>query len=132
MSLPEPMKAPSIDHDAFMAKRRADDEEWLRRANAAQAQAAHAYARLLKIAEESDTGQARKIALFIAATFNGRSYPFDLYELRSLDVSIGDDMLVCLDALRWARADLFKLVPDGESRVEEMIKTWGLKPVPWD
>lgn len=126
------MKAPSIDHDAFMAMRRADDEEWLRRANAAQAQAAHAFARLLKIAEESDTGQARKIALFIAGTFNGRAYPFDLYEMRSLDVAIGDDMLICLDALRWARADLSKLVPDGESRVEEMIRTWGLKPVARD
>lgn len=126
------MKAPSIDHDAFMAMRRADDEEWLRRANAAQAQAAHAFARLLKIAEESDTGQARKIALFIAGTFNGRSYPFDLYELRSLDVSIGDDMLICLDALRWARADLFKLVPDGESRVEAMIGNWRIKPIARD
>ena len=130
MTLPEPMKAPSIDHDAFMAKRLADQEEWLQRANVAQAKAAHAFARLLKIAEESDTGQARRIALFLAGTFNGRAYPFDLYELRGLDVAIGDDMLVCLDALRWARADLFKLVPDGESRIEAMIKLWGIKPVP--
>lgn len=98
----------------------------------AQAQAAHAFARLLKIAEESDTGQARRIALFLAGTFNGRAYPFDLYELRSVDVAIGDDMLVCLDAHRWARADLFKLVPDGESRVEAMIKFWGIRPEPRD
>ncbi|MBT9464581.1 MAG: hypothetical protein IV113_11155 [Hydrogenophaga sp.] len=98
-------------------------------ANTAQAQAAHAFARLLKIAEECDTGQAKKIALFLAGTFNGRAYPFDLCELRSVDVAIGDDMLVCLDALRWARADLFKLVPEGESRVEAMIKLWGIKLV---
>lgn len=76
MALPEPMKAPSIDHDAFMTKKLADREEWLRRANIAQAKAAQAFARLLKIAEESDTGQARRIALFLAGTFNGRAYPF--------------------------------------------------------
>lgn len=52
------------------------DREWLQRANIAQAKAAHAFARLLKIAEESDTGQARRIALFLASTFNGRAYLF--------------------------------------------------------
>jgi hypothetical protein len=41
-----------------------------------------------------------------------------LYDLRGLDVAIGDDMLVCLDALRWAKADLFNLVPNGETRVK--------------
>jgi hypothetical protein len=37
-------------------------------------------------------------------------------------VGIGDDMLCCLDALRWARADLYTLVPNGEARVREIVR----------
>lgn len=128
MTLPKPQNAPEVDLEAVIAKQMADEEEWLRRANTVQAQAAQAFARLLAIAENSDTGQARRISLFIAGTFNGRAYPFDLYELRGLDVSIGDDMLVCLDALRWAKGDLFTLVPNGEARVKDIIKSWDIQP----
>ena len=62
------------------------------------------------------------VALFIASTFNGRKFPFDLFEMRAVDVEISDDMLCCLDALRWGRADLYRLVPDGESRVRRVIR----------
>lgn len=85
-----------------------------------------AFARLLKLAETSDTGQARRVAQFVAATYNGRRFPFDLFELRAVDHELGDDMLDCLDALRWARADLYRLVPDGEARVTSVIQAWGL------
>ena len=101
--------------------------EWDERARAAQASAAQAYARLLQLAEDSDTGQARTIARFIAGTFDGMSFPFDPFDLRSVDVAISDDMLVCLDALRWGRADLYKLVPDGRERILEMLKAWGFQ-----
>jgi hypothetical protein len=102
-------------------------EHWQLRASAAQSKAAHAYERLLSLAERSDTGQARVIAQFLASTYNGQSFPFDLFDLRVVDVAIGDDMLACLDALRWAKADLFKLVPDGDRRVRAVIDDWGLK-----
>lgn len=126
MTLPKPQKAPEVDLEAIIAKQVADEHEWSRRATAAQA--AHAFARLLDIAENSGTGQARRVSRFIAGTFNGRAYPFDLYDLRGLDVAIGDDMLVCLDALRWAKADLFNLVPNGETRVKGVIRSWDIKP----
>ncbi len=124
--MPKPQKAPEIDLEAIFAKTNADEDEWMRRATPAQAQAAQAYARLLDIAEKSDTGQARRIARFIAATYNGRAYPFDLFDLRGLDVAISDDLLACLDALRWAKEDLFKLVPNGERRVKSVIQSWGI------
>lgn len=92
------------------------------RSRKASAQAEWAFARLLKIAERGDSGQTRRVAAFIASTFNGRSFPFDLFELRAVDVAISDDMLRCLDALRWARADLFTLVPNGEARVREIVR----------
>lgn len=92
------------------------------RSQKATSQAERAYARLLKIAEQGDSGQARRVAAFIAGTFNGRTFPFDLFELRAVDAGISDDMLCCLDALRWARADLYTLVPNGEARVREIVR----------
>jgi hypothetical protein len=101
-------------------------EEFARRAAAAQAKAAHAFERLLTLAETRDSGQIPRVVRFLASTYNGQAFPFDLFELRAVDVQISDDMLMCLDALRWAKADLFKLVPDGDRRVRAVIDSWGL------
>lgn len=98
------------------------------RKQAATAQGGQAFARLLELAETRDSGQVRRIAQFIASTYNGTAYPFDLFELRTVDEAIGDDMLACLDALRWGQSDLHKLVPDGERRVCAVIDNWGLRP----
>jgi len=105
-------------------------QEWENRAIEAQSKAAHAYARLIELAERSDSGQVRTVATFLAATFNGSDFPFDLFDLRTLDVGLADDALACIDALRWGKADLYKLVPDGEARVAQVIKDWGLQPRP--
>ena len=50
-------------------------------------------------------------AHFIATSYNGVAFLLDPFELRAVDVAISDDMLCCLDALRWGRVDLHKLVP---------------------
>ena len=65
--------------------------------------------RLLQLAETGDSGQVRRVALFIAATYNGEAF---LFELRAVDEAISDGMLLCIDALRWGRSDLRSLVPD--------------------
>jgi hypothetical protein len=88
---------------------------------------AHAFARLLQLAEERHSGQIVRIVRFIAATYNGTAFPFDPFDLRSVDVGIGDDMICCLDALRWGRADLHRLVPEGDRRVCAVIERWGLR-----
>lgn len=102
----------------------AREREWEARALQVQAKAAQAYLRLVELAERSDTGQARRVAHFLASTFNGERYPFDLFELRVLDVALSDDALVCIDALRWGKADLYKLLPDGERRIAAVITSW--------
>lgn len=118
------------ERDELRARLEQQQAQWAQRAEAAQAQAAPAYARLLKLAD-GDTGQAGRAAQFLAATFNGAAYPFDLFDLRALDVPISDDMLVCLDALRWGKTDLHKLVPKGESKVQAVIRAWDIKPAGW-
>ena len=104
--------------------------QWLDRAERAQVLAAQAYARLLTVAA-GDTGQAGRAAQFLAATFNGAAYRFNLTELRLLDIAISDDVLLCLDALRLGKAELHRLVPNGDTRVQAVITAWGLKPEGW-
>lgn len=101
-------------------------DEWDRRALDAQAKAAQAYLRLVEIAERSDSGQARRVACFLASTINGSAFPFDLFELHALDVALADDALACIDALRWGKADLHKLIPNGEQRIAAVLASWGL------
>lgn len=104
----------------------AQQREWDERASKAQAAAAQAYLRLLRLAELRDGGQAHTIARFVASMYNSHDHPFDPLDLRAVDVPISDDMLLCLDALRWGRADLYTLIPDGDRRIQQMCKDWRL------
>ncbi|ODV09599.1 MAG: hypothetical protein ABT20_10345 [Rubrivivax sp. SCN 70-15] len=88
---------------------------------------AQAFARLLKLAETRDSGQISRIVRFLAATYNGQAFQLDLFELRAVDIAISNDMLCCMDALRWGRADLHTLIPDGDARVRAVIERWGLR-----
>ena len=125
---PAPTQAPTVDMKAVFSELNAKQADWQKRATDLQPRAAQAFLRLLQIAETSDTGQASRVAKFLAATFNGFSYSFDVFELRAVDVEISDDMLLCLDALRWAKADLHTLVPDGHERVRSIVHDWQIKP----
>jgi hypothetical protein len=111
------MNTPSDDDMQRMALRKRE----------ATAKGGHAFERLLQFAETRDSGQIRRIAFFLAATYNGEAFPFDLFELRAVDEAIGDDMLLCIDALRWGQCDLHNLVPDGDKRVKKVIEKWGFK-----
>jgi hypothetical protein len=97
------------------------------RKSQATAKGGQAYLRLLQLAETQTSGQARRIAHFLAATYDGAAFPLDLFELRAVDEAVSDDMLLCLDALRWGQAELHTLVPDGDRRVTAVIELWGLK-----
>jgi len=109
-------------HDAIDAEIAACDA----RSRHATQVGALAFVRLLRLAEDRDSGQVPRIARFLAATYNGQAFKFDPFELRTVDIAISDDMLCCLDALRWGRADLYTLVPDGDARMRAVIDRWGL------
>ena len=97
------------------------------RAREATAAGAQAFDRLLAAAEHSDSGQTERIARFVAACYNGQAFPLDVYDLRCVDIALSDDMLTCLDALRWAKVDLHTLVPEGDARVRRVISNAGLQ-----
>lgn len=104
-----------------------DLDTFATRSDDATRKGAQAFARLLHLAETRDSGQIPRIARFLAATYNGQAFQLDLFELRAVDIAISDDMLSCLDALRWGRADLHTLVSDGDARVRAVIDQWGLR-----
>jgi hypothetical protein len=108
------------ESDSFMLACERRSEQSIQRARVA-------FQELLHLAETRDSGQIRRIAEFIAATYNGDIYCFDLFELRCLDVKISDHILVCLDCLRWGGSDLYRLAPDGDARVRAVIARWDLK-----
>lgn len=98
------------------------------RAEAALAAAIPAFAELLHLAETRDSGQIGRIARFLTATYNGECFTFDLFDLRCVDLEISDKMLACIDCLRWATSDLYRLVPDGDARIQAVMDRWGLRP----
>jgi len=112
-----------MNHDAIDAEIAACDA----RSREATQSGAQAFARLLDLAEERNSGQIPRIARFLAATYNGHAFQFDLFELRAVDIAISDDMLSCLDALRWGRADLHTFIPGGDARVRAVVERWGLR-----
>lgn len=107
------------NHEELFARER-DYEE---RGRLITAQAAQAFNRLLQRATGPDSGQAGRVAAFIA-TVVGRA-KFDIYELRALDVEISDDVLVCMDAIRWGKVHLTETVPGGLERAEAICREWG-------
>jgi len=86
-----------------------------------------AFERLLLLAETSETGQARRVASFLAACYNATAFPWDPSDLRAVDISISTDMLICLDAVRWGQADLHTRVPRGAGRLPRLIKARGMR-----
>lgn len=99
------------------------------RSQRATQQGARAFARLLKIAEHGESGQPRRVAQFVAAT-----------------TTAGPIRLTCSSCGRWTSTsattcraawtrcggdgtDLYRLVPDGEQRVRDAIRRWGLGAV---
>lgn len=106
---------------------RDEQAAWSARAQAAQGLAAHALQRLMVLAESSKSGQIRTVARFIASVYDGQTFPLDPFDLRTVDVPISDDMLLCLDALRWGKSDLHNLVPDGNKRILAICSAWSLE-----
>ena len=102
-------------------------QQWEHRATQAQARGAHAFARLLVIAEYEQGGQACVVAWFLRSLY-GNDVLLDPFALRAVEVDVSDDMLACLDTLRWAKADLCELVPNGHTRLRRLIERWSLRP----
>ena len=110
------------------ADRMHDKIERLRhRSSTATAQGGQAYGRLVHLAETPYSGQIRRIAQFIASTYNGQAFPFDLFELRG--ARRGHRRRRTFVPRRAALGPVRPAQPaaDGDRRVRAVIEKWGLK-----
>lgn len=79
--------------------------------------------RLFELAEQSDSGQACRVARFLAGLYNGPRFKFDLTSLRGLDRSLKADCLAVLamDAFIFER-EVHRYFDNGGARFEAMIE----------
>lgn len=79
--------------------------------------------RLLPIAR-GDTGQSGIVARFLLGCYNGPEFPFDLTELRGLDLKIHED---CLQVLRMDYApmkEVHKYFDNGDKIFQQLAHDW--------
>lgn len=117
------LRRPRSEWYEYMSEERGRDTE---RATTGTAAAARAFERLLSFAERSGTNQTRVVATFIASAVGWTH--FDLYDLRRLDTPIGDDILLCIDGIRWGRCAIPDLVADGRQRALRVSQSLGFGP----
>lgn len=108
-----------VDHEGTLLERARLLAEELRSHEATEAGLA-ALDRLLRVAEERQSPHVPDIVRFVAALRDNR--PLPLLTLRGLAQSIGDDMLVVLDAFRYARLNLVHEVKGGPRRVARLLE----------
>ena len=108
-----------VDHEATLIERARLMVEELRSHQATE-QGLQAFDRLLRVAEEGQSRQARWVAEFITALWEDK--PVRLSMLRGLGSGVGDDVVAVLDGLRYARLDLAEHVHGGPRRVTRLIE----------
>ena len=85
--------------------------------------------RIVKAIEEHPgTGQARRLVRFLAGVYNGGEFPFDLTDLRALDVELANACIDYLNYDRLAKAEVHTHLPDGGRQMEWFIAQHGIRP----
>lgn len=80
------------------------------------------------IAAHPTSGQAKRLARFLAGVYNGQAYPFDLTELRALDTQLAN---ACLDYLNYDRLgidEVHKHLMRGERDLHRWLAEYGIEP----
>lgn len=80
--------------------------------------------RLLPIAQR-DTGQSSRVAAILLGLYNGRRFPLDLTNLRSLDYPILDDVMAVLRMDANALQEVHCYFDHGGLVFEKLADDWG-------
>lgn len=84
--------------------------------------------RLLPVAQR-DTGQSRVVARFLLGLYNGNRFPFDLTDLRGIDLDLFEDCMVVLqmDALVQRREVHNYFGSEGGALFEQIAEDWNMR-----
>ncbi|MET1080285.1 MAG: hypothetical protein ABWY06_19915 [Pseudomonas sp.] len=84
-----------------------------------------ALGRLTAVAQR-DSGQSRVVGRFLLGLYNGRTYPFNLVELRGLDCQLFDDCLAVLRLDNEPAMEVHEYLANGETIWSDLRQRWGL------
>lgn len=73
------------------------------------------------------TGQGRAVGRFLLGLYNGPEYPFDLTELRGLDLAKFEDCLRVLMMDYSPEVEIHERVPNGGAIWGELVAMWAPK-----
>jgi hypothetical protein len=79
--------------------------------------------RVLAVARR-DTGQSQVCGRFLLSLYNGPAFPFDLTDLRRLDVELHDDCLAVLRLDASPEKEVHKYFVDGDRIWDELKVAW--------
>ena len=74
------------------------------------------------------TGQARRLVKFLAGVYNGEDYPFDLAELRALDIELANACLDYLNYDRLGKREVHKHLQNGDRDLHRWLERYDLLP----
>jgi len=79
--------------------------------------------RLIPIAQR-DTGQSGVVARFLLGCYNGQDFPFDLTDLRRLDIEVHADCMAVLQMDYAPQREVHNLVEDGPRIFRALALHW--------
>lgn len=105
---------------------RKEIEAWRESLPKIRLEGAAALGRLMPLAER-DTGQSSVVARFLLNLYNGSRFPFDMTDLRRLDLSIFEDCMAVLQMDYSPEWEVHRYFEDGGNRFEKLARDWGFK-----
>ena len=82
------------------------------------------------IETNSGTGQSRRLVRFLAGVYNGSDFPFDLTDLRVLDIELANACIDYLNYDRLAKAEVHTHLPGGGKQMQAILHNAGVTPRP--
>lgn len=72
----------------------------------------------------SNSGQSRVVGCFLLGLYNGEDFPFDLTDLRSLDLRVFEDCMLVLLMDFSPEVEVHERMPNGGQIWEQLMHKW--------
>jgi hypothetical protein len=82
------------------------------------------------IEKNPGTGQSRRLVRFLAGVYNGSDFPFDLTDLRAMDINLASACIDYLNYDRLAKAEVHTHLPGGGKQMQSILHDAGVQPNP--
>lgn len=115
-----------MNKEEILKKHREDRLKEQERRTVDHANGLQALQRLLPIAQ-GNSGQCRIVAAFLLGLYNGRRFPFDMNEFRSLDTAIFNDCLTVLRMDSCPQQEVHTYFENGSKIWEQLAVDWEIK-----